>query len=114
MQVRVGVEGDATLRYGASLLAASWRDLGLDVRVASGTPMPSSHGGRRRSIPIARAVDARFVSPRVRGWREDPRGVVDYAPVTLRQVSRHSLRRMTGRASPSELDAETSTSARRP
>ena len=36
------------------------------------------------AIPIARAVDARLVSPRVRGWREDARGVVDYSRVKLR------------------------------
>src|SRR5439155_18348873 len=34
VHVRIAVEGDATLRYGASLLVASWRDLGLDVRVS--------------------------------------------------------------------------------
>lgn len=85
VQVRIAVEQDATLRYGASLLVASWRDLGLDVRIAE-------HDANaffvRRSTPgtisIARAVDARFVSPRLRGWHEDPRGVVDYARVGLR------------------------------
>ncbi len=35
-------------------------------------------------IPVAWAVDARFVSSRVRGWREDRLGDVDYARVTLR------------------------------
>jgi len=84
VQVRVAVEGDATLRYGTSLLVAAWRDLGLDVRVSQND---ANAIFRRRdapgSIPIAHAVDARFVSPRVRGWREDPRGVVDYARVTL-------------------------------
>jgi hypothetical protein len=34
-------------------------------------------------IPIAWAVDARFVSPRVHGWREDRLGDVDYTRVTL-------------------------------
>jgi hypothetical protein len=37
-----------------------------------------------RVIPIAWAVDARLVSARVRGWREDSLGEVDYARVTLR------------------------------
>jgi hypothetical protein len=34
-------------------------------------------------IPVAWAVDARFVSPRVRGWNEDRIGFVDYARVGL-------------------------------
>ena len=87
VQVRIGVGGDATLRYGASLLAASWRDLGLDVHVASrnSNAVFTRRAAPPGSIPIARAVDARFVSPRVRGWREDARGVVDYARVTLRK-----------------------------
>jgi hypothetical protein len=36
------------------------------------------------SVPIARAVEARFVSPRVRRWREDAHGLVDYSRVTVR------------------------------
>jgi hypothetical protein len=83
--VRVRVEGDGTLRYGAMLLAASWRDLGLDVRVSDRNA--NAFFSRRsppRGVAIAQAVDARFISPRVRGWREDARGVVDYARVSLR------------------------------
>jgi len=85
VQVRIAVAGDATLRYGASLLVAAWRDLGLDVRISQDDA--NAFFVRRSTpgtIPIARAVDARFVSPRVRGWHEDARGVVDYARVTLR------------------------------
>lgn len=83
-QVRIGVEGDGTLSYGASLLAASWRDLGLDVRLASrDTNAVFTRQAAPGSIPIARAVDARFVSPRLHGWREDRRGVVDYTSVML-------------------------------
>jgi hypothetical protein len=83
--VRVRVQGDGTLRYGAMLLAASLRDLGLDVRVSDRNA--NAFFSRRsppRGIAVARAVDARFVSPRVRAWREDARGVVDYARVSLR------------------------------
>jgi hypothetical protein len=85
--VRIAVEDDPTLRYGASLLVASWRDLGLDVRIVNrnanarftrlANPGPAS-------VLIAHAVDSRFVSPRVRGWHEDARGLIDYARVTLR------------------------------
>jgi hypothetical protein len=84
VQVRVAVEGDATLRYGASLLVASWRDLGLDVRIARRNPNAVF---TRRTAPggirLAHAVDTRFVSPRIRGWREDRRGIVDYRRVRL-------------------------------
>jgi hypothetical protein len=83
--VRVFVEGDASLRYGATLLVASWRDLGLDVRIVDRDA--NAFFTRRtpaRGIVIAHAVDARFVSPRVRGWRENAQGAVDYARVTVR------------------------------
>lgn len=83
--VRIGVEGDPALAYGASLLAASWRDLDLDVHVVRrGANAIFTRGTGAEAIPIARAVDARFVSPRVRGWRENSSGVVDYGRVTLR------------------------------
>jgi hypothetical protein len=85
--VRIAVADDPTLRYGAGLLVASWRDLGLRVRIAD----KDAHARFERvaalpngAIPIAHAVDARLVSPRVRGWREDGRGVVDYARVSVR------------------------------
>jgi hypothetical protein len=87
VRVRIAVEDDSALRYGASLLVASWRDLGLDVRIvrlnANARFIRTASRGPA-SVRIARAVDARFVSPRVRGWREDARGLVDYAHVTLR------------------------------
>jgi hypothetical protein len=84
VQARIAVQGDATLRYGASLLVASWRDLGLDVRLSQRRANALFRRGTvPGAIPIARAVDARFVSPRVRGWREDVNGVVDYADVDL-------------------------------
>jgi hypothetical protein len=34
-------------------------------------------------VPIAWAVDARLVSPRLRGWREDTVGVPDYSRVAV-------------------------------
>jgi hypothetical protein len=84
VQVRIAVEGDTSLRYGASLLVASWRDLGLDVRVSEhDTNAVFTRSSLSRGIPIAHAVDARFVSPRMRGWRENADGIVDYARVTL-------------------------------
>ena len=85
--VRIAVADDPTLRYGAGLLVASWRDLGLRVRI--GDKNADARFVRvatlpKGAIPIARAVDARLVSPRVRGWREDARGVVDYSRVKVR------------------------------
>jgi hypothetical protein len=85
--VRISVEHDPALRYGASLLVASWRDLGLDVRIVKENA--NAHFTRLASpgpasVPIARAVDARFVSPRARGWYEDARGLVNYSRVTVR------------------------------
>jgi hypothetical protein len=35
-------------------------------------------------VPLARLADARLVSPRLRGWRRDALGVVDYARIRLR------------------------------
>jgi len=85
-RIRVAADDDPTLRYGATLLAANWRDQGINVRIASAGAQArftrvASAGPR--TIPIARTADARFVSPRVRGWHENARGVVDYARVRL-------------------------------
>jgi hypothetical protein len=41
-----------------------------------------------RLVPIAWMVDARLVSPRLRGWREDAVGDVDYAEVRSLASSR--------------------------
>jgi hypothetical protein len=89
MRVRIAVADDPTLRYGASLLVASWRDLGLRVRIVPSDKVSQGKFVRiaappRSSVSIAHAVDARFVSPRVKGWREDARGLVDYTRVTVR------------------------------
>ena len=41
-----------------------------------------------RAVPIAWVVDARLVSPRLEGWREDVLGNVDYSAVRSRASSR--------------------------
>jgi hypothetical protein len=41
-----------------------------------------------RAIPIAWVVDARLISPRLQGWREDLLGNVDYSAVRSRASSR--------------------------
>jgi hypothetical protein len=128
------------LRFGASLLYAQWRDVGLgpvlvptsaanitaDVRrTVAEYPQPEalladavygSSFGRRdllaallasthqgpalrlldnglrsagRVIPVAWVVDARLVSPRLQGWREDLLGDIDYSGVRSLASSRH-------------------------
>jgi hypothetical protein len=43
---------------------------------------------RASAIPIAWVMDARLVSPRLEGWREDVLGNVDYSVVKSRASSR--------------------------
>jgi hypothetical protein len=101
--VRVARPSDPDLDYGANLLVASWRDLGLGAVVGGGRPdarferllapyprpsaLPRLVRGRA-VIPIAWVADARLVSPRLRGWAEDELGDVDYTRVRLRGPTR--------------------------
>ncbi len=137
--VRVGVPADPVSRFGAGLLYAQWRDVGLGPRLVTDPAAPveasfrrmlaaypqeeaipaelvwgESVGGRagllralaatrqhdqldrldeelRDSaavVPVAWVVDARLVSPRLRGWREDLLGNVDYSAVRSPASSR--------------------------
>jgi hypothetical protein len=92
---------DPTLAYGTNLLVAAWRDLGLGahvggddaelVRLAAPYPKLSAltaYGRANALVPIAWVADARLVSPRLSGWREDELGAVDYTRVRLRAPSR--------------------------
>jgi hypothetical protein len=92
---------DPTLAYGTNLLVAAWRDLGLGahvggndarlMRLAAAYPKLSAltaYGRANALVPIAWVADARLVSSRLRGWREDELGSVDYGRVTLRDRSR--------------------------
>ncbi|HEV8097973.1 MAG TPA: hypothetical protein VGP56_02430 [Gaiellaceae bacterium] len=101
--VRFARPRDPTLAYGSSLLVAAWRDLGLGAIAAGGTdaelerllaPYPRTRAlttlaQGKHLIPIAWVADARLVSPRLRGWRENELGSVDYSRVRLRDRSRH-------------------------
>jgi hypothetical protein len=97
--VHLAESNDPTLAYGTNLLVAAWRDLGLGALVGGGNdarlerlaaPYPRLHALKQRAgagelvVPIAWVADARLVSPRLRGWREDELGSVDYAAVRLR------------------------------
>jgi hypothetical protein len=125
--VRLEVPPDPVLRYGARLLYAQWRDVGLGPELVSQrgdaslervfaaypqeealpaqlTPDPRllAVTDQRRElerlderlrtdahiVPVAWVVDARLVSPRLDGWREDALGNVDYAAVRSRASSR--------------------------
>jgi len=96
--VRFEHPADPTLAYGTSLLVAAWRDLGLGPVVgeeadASLRRITATYHGEplradRYAVPIAWVADARLVSPRLLGWREDELGNVDYAAVRLRGQSR--------------------------
>jgi hypothetical protein len=96
--VRFANPADPDLAYGLNLLVAAWRDLGLGAvvgappsarfeRLFASYPragaLPAAAGGRL-VVPVAWAVDARLVSPRLRGWREDELGSVDYSRVSAR------------------------------
>jgi hypothetical protein len=139
VRVRIGVPADPVLRYGARLLYAQWRDVGLGPQLATepGQALDGSFGrwfagypqdealpaelvlrtriGSRplllralaaadqyaalarfdhdlrasaQFVPVAWVVDARLVSPRLRGWTEDALGDVDYAAVRSLASSR--------------------------
>jgi hypothetical protein len=101
--VRFAEAADPDEAYAVDLLVAAWRDLGLGPfigpgradarleRVLAAYPRPDAIPAAvrgRKVFPIAWAVDARLVSPRVRGWSEDELGAVDYARVRLPGPSR--------------------------
>jgi len=101
--VRFARPADPDLAYGASLLVAAWRDIGLGPFFGKGRPDATFERvlapyplraalraavGRRIIIPVAWALDARLVSRRLAGWREDELGAVDYVRVRPRASSR--------------------------
>jgi hypothetical protein len=96
--VRFAAPTDPDLAYGAGLLVASWRDLGLGAFLGRGRPdarfervlapypkLSALHAAVRGEaiVPIAWVADARLVSPRLRRWREDQLGAVDYTRVRI-------------------------------
>jgi hypothetical protein len=96
--VRFADPADPDLSYGLNLLVAAWRDLGLGAVVGAppsasferlfapyprAEALPAAARGRL-VVPVAWAVDARLVSPRLRGWSEDELGSVHYSRVSTR------------------------------
>jgi hypothetical protein len=121
LPVRITVPDDSVLRYGAHILYAQWRELGLgpvlvapaahaaasfirarpvypqteallaalrlapdladaDQRAAF-THVDAAVRASASVIPVCWVADARFVSPRLAGWREDVLGDVDYEAI---------------------------------
>ena len=89
--VRFAEPSNPELAYGTNLLVAAWRDIGLGAHVGKGRAdarlerMFLPPDAASLVIPIAWAVDARLVSPRLRGWREDALGRVDYTALRVRR-----------------------------
>jgi hypothetical protein len=95
VRVPIAAPRDPDLAYGARLLVAAWRDIGLYPVVVRRAPdrfrrviaaYPRTEALRAALagadvVRIAWVADARFVSPRLQGWREDALGVVDYSRV---------------------------------
>jgi hypothetical protein len=101
--VRFAEPANPDLAYGENLLVAAWRDIGLGAYLSGRrpdatfervlAPYPRTAAlraavGSRRFIPISWVVDARLVSPRLAGWREDDLGAVDYTGIRFRAWSR--------------------------
>jgi hypothetical protein len=101
--VRFAEPADPTLAYGTNLLVAGWRDLGLGAVTTRGqadarlervlAPYPrlralTALSRGKHVVPIAWVADARLVSPRLRGWREDELGAVDYARIRFQARTR--------------------------
>jgi hypothetical protein len=103
VSVRFAEPAEPDLAYGQNVLVAAWRDIGLGAYVGHGRPdatfervfatYPRQSAlreavGYQPFIPISWVVDARLVSPRLKGWREDDLGAVDYTRVKSRASSR--------------------------
>ena len=98
---------DPDLAYGLDLLVGAWRDLGLGAhrRRPAGREVRASPRAVPEAASLPAAVrraagradrlgaDARLVSPRLRGWREDPLGSVDYSRVSAPRLPGRSRRR---------------------
>jgi hypothetical protein len=102
--VRLAVGDRPELVEAAEIPWAEWRQLGLPVTLVPGggdtearfvratAPQAISQLLRQPGadspevaliVPLARVAEARLVSPRVRGWRMNGDGVVDYSRVSL-------------------------------
>lgn len=110
-QIAVPIAVEAGLGYEAQLVTAQWRELGLGPYLARRSrvarfrrlealyPRPDAIVAALGSsdevlfrdatiVPLAWVADARLVSRRLRGWREDALGVPDYVRCRVSSRSR--------------------------
>jgi hypothetical protein len=92
MPLAFGIPELPELAEAAELAWAEWRQLGLPIRLVpeASDPdarfvrmVPPARIERENVVALGWVAEARLVSPRVRGWRMDALGIVDYTRVTL-------------------------------
>jgi hypothetical protein len=79
---------ELVLRYGAASRSGLLRALAVAQQHAQLERVDDGLRESARIVPVAWVSDARLVSPRVRGWREDALGDVDYSSVRYPASSR--------------------------
>ncbi|MGH2922365.1 MAG: hypothetical protein ACRDKU_09890 [Gaiellaceae bacterium] len=88
----LGIPELPELAEAAELAWAEWRQLGLPIRLVpeASDPdarfvrmVPPMRAERENVVALGWVAEARLVSPRVRGWRMNALGLVDYTRVTL-------------------------------
>jgi hypothetical protein len=82
------IPAELVLRYGLNPRDRLIRALGATDQRRDLQGLDEGLWVSARAVPIAWIVDARLVSPRLVGWREDVLGSVDYAAVRSRASSR--------------------------
>ncbi len=75
------IPAELVLRNGLEPRQGLLRALGATRQQAELKRVDTALWASARAVPIAWVVDARLVSPRLQGWREDALGNVDYANV---------------------------------
>jgi hypothetical protein len=92
MPLAIGIPTEPELAEGAELAWAEWRQLGFPLRRVPESAdadirflrmVPPAQAERENVIALGWVAEARLVSPRVRGWAMDERGLVDYSKVSL-------------------------------
>jgi len=75
------IPAELVLRYGLEPRQGLLQALGATRQQAELKRVDAALWASARAVPITWVVDARLVSPRLQGWREDALGNVDYANV---------------------------------
>jgi hypothetical protein len=82
------IPAELALREGIGPRAQLVRALGATQQHAQLVRLDDELESSAEVVPVAWIVDTRLVSPRLRGWREDVLGNVDYAAVRSQASSR--------------------------